>query len=145
MPRFMDVHTSMVGVTAEQLTAAHQADLDIQGDEDVDFQHAWADPRPGTCSAFPRPQRRGRPTGARARGAPRRRSARNHGDRLTPSRFMGGGASVPIKSPGAYPFRREPNSQAPVRDSHTVNALQPTRGVGGEEPAFAEPSASHKS
>lgn len=47
MTQFMDVHTSMVGVTAEQLMAAHQADLDIQGDEDVDFQHAWADPKTG--------------------------------------------------------------------------------------------------
>jgi len=26
----MDVHTSMVGVTADELKAAHQADLDIQ-------------------------------------------------------------------------------------------------------------------
>ena len=47
MARFMDVHTSMLGVTAEDLLAAHQADLDIQGDESVDFQHAWADPKTG--------------------------------------------------------------------------------------------------
>ncbi|MDP9317560.1 MAG: SCO4226 family nickel-binding protein [Actinomycetota bacterium] len=47
MPQFMDVHTSMVGVTAEQLAAAHQADLEIQGDEDVDFKQAWADPKTG--------------------------------------------------------------------------------------------------
>jgi hypothetical protein len=30
MAEFMDVHTSMAGVTAEALAAAHQADLDIQ-------------------------------------------------------------------------------------------------------------------
>lgn len=47
MPQFMDVHTGMAGVTAEALAAAHQADLDIQGEEGVDFQHAWADPKTG--------------------------------------------------------------------------------------------------
>jgi Protein of unknown function (DUF4242) len=47
MPQFMDVHTSMVGVTNEALAEAHQADLDIQADEGVDFQHAWADPKTG--------------------------------------------------------------------------------------------------
>lgn len=47
MPEFMDVHTSMVGVTPDQLAAAHQADLDIQGEEGVDFKQAWADPRSG--------------------------------------------------------------------------------------------------
>jgi len=45
--QFMDVHTSMVGVTAEQLAAAHQADLDIQADEGVNFKQAWADPKTG--------------------------------------------------------------------------------------------------
>ncbi|KQX61794.1 SCO4226 family nickel-binding protein [Angustibacter sp. Root456] len=47
MPQFMDVHTSMKGVTAEQLHAAHQADLAIQGEESVDFKQAWADPTTG--------------------------------------------------------------------------------------------------
>jgi hypothetical protein len=47
MPMFMDVHTSMVGVTPDALLAAHQADLDIQGEEGVDFQKAWADPVTG--------------------------------------------------------------------------------------------------
>lgn len=47
MPQFVDVHTSMTGVTTEQLAAAHQADLDIQGDEGVDFKQAWADPTTG--------------------------------------------------------------------------------------------------
>ncbi len=47
MPEFMDVHTNMAGVTAEQLMAAHQADLDIQDDEGVNFKHAWADPKSG--------------------------------------------------------------------------------------------------
>jgi hypothetical protein len=47
MAQFMDVHTSMAGVTAEALAAAHQADLDIQGDEGVVFHQAWADPTSG--------------------------------------------------------------------------------------------------
>lgn len=47
MPQFMDVHTSMVGVTAEQLKAAHDADLAIQDEEGVSFTHAWADPKTG--------------------------------------------------------------------------------------------------
>jgi hypothetical protein len=47
MPEFMDVHTSMKGVTPEALMEAHNADLAIQDDEDVNFKHAWADPESG--------------------------------------------------------------------------------------------------
>ena len=47
MPEFMDVHTEMVGVTPEALYEAHQADLAIQDDENVNFKHAWADPTSG--------------------------------------------------------------------------------------------------
>jgi hypothetical protein len=47
MPEFMDVHTNMPGVTAEALMEAHQADLDIQGEEGVNFKQAWADPNTG--------------------------------------------------------------------------------------------------
>jgi Nickel responsive protein SCO4226-like len=47
MPEFMDVHTGMAGVTPEALTAAHNADLAIQGEESVNFKHAWADPESG--------------------------------------------------------------------------------------------------
>ncbi len=47
MPEFMDVHTSMAGVTPEQLTEAHNADLAIQDEEGVNFKHAWADPESG--------------------------------------------------------------------------------------------------
>jgi hypothetical protein len=47
MPEYMDVHRGMVGITPEGLDEAHQADLAIQGDEDVDFKHAWADPESG--------------------------------------------------------------------------------------------------
>jgi Protein of unknown function (DUF4242) len=45
--KFMDVHRNMKGITAEALKGAHQADLDIQADENVDFQRAWADPDSG--------------------------------------------------------------------------------------------------
>ena len=47
MPEFMDVHENMVGITADQLKEAHQADLGIQGEENVDFKQAWADPESG--------------------------------------------------------------------------------------------------
>ena len=47
MPEFMDVHTTMKGVTTQALHEAHQADLAIQDDEQVNFKHAWADPKTG--------------------------------------------------------------------------------------------------
>jgi hypothetical protein len=47
MPKFMDVHSGMHGITPEALQQAHQADLDIQDEEGVDFQRAWGDPDSG--------------------------------------------------------------------------------------------------
>jgi hypothetical protein len=47
MPTFMDVHDGFFGVTAAQLQEAHQADLDIEADEGVHFEHAWLDPESG--------------------------------------------------------------------------------------------------
>jgi hypothetical protein len=47
MAKFMDVHNGFVGVTAEQLDEAHQADLKIEGDEGVHFEKAWLDPESG--------------------------------------------------------------------------------------------------
>ncbi len=47
MPEFMDVHTGLVGISSEGLMEAHQADLDIQDEEGVNFKHAWADPTTG--------------------------------------------------------------------------------------------------
>jgi Nickel responsive protein SCO4226-like len=47
VPEFMDVHEGMQGITPEGLQEAHQADLDIQDDEGVDFKQAWADPESG--------------------------------------------------------------------------------------------------
>ena len=40
----MDVHRGMVDTTPEALDEAHQADLATQGNEGVDFKHAWAGP-----------------------------------------------------------------------------------------------------
>ncbi|AUI50033.1 SCO4226 family nickel-binding protein [Arthrobacter crystallopoietes] len=47
MPEFMDVHHNMVGITAEALKEAHNADLAIQDEEKVEFKKAWADPESG--------------------------------------------------------------------------------------------------
>ena len=47
MAKFMDVHDGFVGVTAEQLKAAHEADLAIEKDEGVHFERAWLDPKSG--------------------------------------------------------------------------------------------------
>ena len=47
MTRYMDVHDGFVGVTAEQLEAAHARDLEIEGEEGVHFERAWLDPESG--------------------------------------------------------------------------------------------------
>jgi hypothetical protein len=47
MPEYMDVHRDMKGITPDQLTEAHNADLAIQDEERVNFKHAWADPDSG--------------------------------------------------------------------------------------------------
>jgi hypothetical protein len=48
MAKFMDVHHDMVGITAEQMQEAHEADLAIERDEGVHFERSWADPESGT-------------------------------------------------------------------------------------------------
>lgn len=47
MATFMDVHDGFVGVTADQLNAAHCADLAIEAEEGVHFERAWLDPEAG--------------------------------------------------------------------------------------------------
>ncbi|WP_022886950.1 SCO4226 family nickel-binding protein [Glaciibacter superstes] len=47
MPQFMDIHRNMSGLTADDLLAAHNADLEIQDTEDVVFKQAWASPEDG--------------------------------------------------------------------------------------------------
>ncbi|WP_329252532.1 SCO4226 family nickel-binding protein [Streptomyces sp. NBC_01478] len=48
MAQYMDVHHGMKGITADQLMAAHKADLAVERDEGVHFERAWADPESGT-------------------------------------------------------------------------------------------------
>lgn len=47
MPKFMDVHSGFVGVTAKQLEEAHARDLAIEAEEGVHFERAWLDPVSG--------------------------------------------------------------------------------------------------
>ena len=47
MAQFMDVHDGFFGVTHEQLSEAHDADLAIEGEEGVHFERAWLDPESG--------------------------------------------------------------------------------------------------
>ncbi|HEV7964126.1 MAG TPA: SCO4226 family nickel-binding protein [Actinoplanes sp.] len=47
MAKFMDVHEGFVGVTAAELSAAHDEDLKIEGEEGVHFEKAWLDPDAG--------------------------------------------------------------------------------------------------
>ena len=47
MPKYMDIHQGFVGVTREQLEAAHALDLRIQDEEGVRFEQAWLDPAAG--------------------------------------------------------------------------------------------------
>ncbi len=54
MARFIDIHEGFVGVSQAQFEAAHQADLDIQADEDVSFDMAWLDPVSGKAFCIAR-------------------------------------------------------------------------------------------
>ncbi len=47
MAKFMDIHRGMKDITAAQLKEAHEADLAIENEENVHFEHAWADPASG--------------------------------------------------------------------------------------------------
>lgn len=47
MATFMDVHSGFVGVTADQLKEAHEADQAIEAEEGVHFERAWLDPESG--------------------------------------------------------------------------------------------------
>jgi Protein of unknown function (DUF4242) len=47
MAQFMDVHDGFIGVTGDQLADAHAADLAVEAEEGVHFEHAWLDPESG--------------------------------------------------------------------------------------------------
>ena len=43
----MDAHSGFVAVTEARLTEAHEADLAVEGEEGVHFDHVWLDPEIG--------------------------------------------------------------------------------------------------
>jgi Protein of unknown function (DUF4242) len=47
MPEYMDVHCNMKGIAPEDLMQAHQADLDVQDQENASVKQAWGDPETG--------------------------------------------------------------------------------------------------
>jgi len=47
MPLFMDRHVIRDGVTMEDVAKAHQADLAVQGDRDVNYLRYWVDESAG--------------------------------------------------------------------------------------------------
>jgi hypothetical protein len=47
MPLYMDIHNIDGGVTVEDVSKAHEADLQAQGDHDVNYLRYWVDERQG--------------------------------------------------------------------------------------------------
>jgi hypothetical protein len=47
MPKYMDVHHMEGGVSASDVAAAHQKDVETQGQYGVDYQHYWVDEKAG--------------------------------------------------------------------------------------------------
>lgn len=47
MPLYMDVHHVDEGVPAEEVAAAHQKDLEVQGQYGVDYRSYWVDENAG--------------------------------------------------------------------------------------------------
>ena len=87
MPEYMDVHRNMKGITPEDLLKAHQADLDVQDQENADFKRAWGDPETGIVFlSLGGSEQGGRHAHARACRPPHRRGLRDHRDGLTPNR-----------------------------------------------------------
>ena len=52
MPTFMDVHTVDGGVSANDVAAAHQADLTTQTKYGVNYKHYWSMRQPARSSAW---------------------------------------------------------------------------------------------
>ena len=50
MPRFMDVHHAIPGLTGEAVAGAHQRDLEVQGKHGVNYLQYWYDE--GTGNVF---------------------------------------------------------------------------------------------
>ena len=47
MPLFMDVHHMDAGVSIDDVAKAHEADLQTQGDHDVNYLRYWVDEAKG--------------------------------------------------------------------------------------------------
>jgi hypothetical protein len=47
MPLFMDIHTSIDGLTAEAVAGAHQRDLDVGNERGVEYLKYWFDDSSG--------------------------------------------------------------------------------------------------
>ena len=43
MPRYMDVHREIKGLTGEAVAGAHQKDLEVQGKHGVEYLRYWYD------------------------------------------------------------------------------------------------------
>lgn len=48
MPLYMDVHKHVDGLTAEAVAGAHQRDLEVQGQHDVNYLRYWFNEDDGT-------------------------------------------------------------------------------------------------
>jgi hypothetical protein len=48
MPKFMDVHHRIPGLTREAVAGAHQKDLETQGAHGVNYEKYWFDEGTGT-------------------------------------------------------------------------------------------------
>ena len=47
MPLFMDIHRKVDGLTPEAVRAAHQRDLEVQGQYGVNYRQYWFDENSG--------------------------------------------------------------------------------------------------
>ncbi len=47
MPKFMDIHHMEGGVSAADVAAAHQKDVQTQGQFGVNYEHYWVDEKAG--------------------------------------------------------------------------------------------------
>lgn len=47
MPKFMDIHHMEGGVSAADVAAAHQKDVQTQGQYGVNYEHYWVDEKAG--------------------------------------------------------------------------------------------------
>jgi hypothetical protein len=47
MPRYMDIHHQIPGLTRDAVTGAHQKDLEVQGAYGVNYEKYWYDEATG--------------------------------------------------------------------------------------------------